>query len=249
MQETHLHFYDNHALKHALPDHTIYYNNGKHKRAGTMIIIDNRLKSFYTFTPTHPCTAHPGRIQVLDVLPRPSATGTPSSYPLQIINLYLPNDHKKKRPLLTHLLHLPRAPTRTTRILLGDLNFIEHPTDSSPPSTTLALDHKTQRLWHKILKKFHLKEISQPIHTHYFITSDILTSRSSRIDRIYASYNSAEDAIIHPITFIPHLPNNKTANYQRLLHDDNKPVIPVQHPPPLLRPRASRTAFCPSPAL
>ena len=231
LQETHLHPHDYVALKHNLPDHTIYYNNGTEPRAGTLIIVDNRLHTYFNIESTTLPHEHPGYMQGLTLTPRRHHNEGGTSKPLQLFNLYLPNDHKLKRPIFKTLLSFPKPNPDITTILVGDLNFVDHPEDCSPPSHNLALDHHTHDIWTKVLKKYHLHEEAQPTHTHYFITNDILSTRTSRIDKIFTSYSTAEEAIIHPATYIPHLNQNKTQDYQRLL-DASTPNTPLSNPLP-----------------
>jgi exonuclease III len=231
LQETHLHPHDHVALKHNLPDHTIYYNNGTEPRAGTLIIVDNRLHTYFTIESTTLPHEHPGYMQGLTLNPRRHHNEGGKSKPLQLFNLYLPNDHKLKRPIFKTLLSLPKPNPDTTTILVGDLNFVDHPEDCSPPSHNLALDHHTHDIWTKVLTKYRLHEETQPMHTHYFITNDILSTRTSRIDKIFTSYSTTEEAIIHPATYIPHLYHNKTQDYQRLL-EVRTPNTPLSNPLP-----------------
>ena len=54
--------------------------------------------------------------------------------------------------------------------LLGDFNFTEHPSDSSPPSPSLTLDQTTCARWDKLMRRLRLREIAQPTPTTSSLT-------------------------------------------------------------------------------
>jgi hypothetical protein len=100
---------------------------------------------------------------------------------------------------------------------MGYFNFIEQLGDHTPESPALCLDNSTKRIWDRIVTKFSLAELSQPVHTYYHVTDSLVTTRTSRIDRIYTSYSDADDSIVHPRAYIPHLPRTKLHDFDRLL--------------------------------
>jgi hypothetical protein len=102
-------------------------------------------------------------------------------------------------------------------IIMGDLNFIEQPEDHTSASPSLLLDHKTKAIWDRVLEKFNMTELAQPIHNYYHVTDSLETTRTSRIDRVYTSYSSADDSIVHPSAYIPYLPHTKIDDYDRLI--------------------------------
>ena len=224
IQETHLPLYDGNTLALNYPDHTIFYNNGKKRRAGTLVMINNSLKSRYYFCPRALDEAAIGHVQVVRLMPRELNGESSTCHPLQLINFYLPaSSHRAKRAALTSLLSLHRHRNMYT-IAMGDFNFIEHPEDHSPRSDTQLLDRKTRRLWQQVTKRLRLTELTQPTHTHYFVSDSLDTTRTSRIDRVYTSYSTADSSIVHPRAYIPHLPNSKVDSYERLLSPEITPT-------------------------
>jgi ribonuclease HI/exonuclease III len=220
IQETHLATNDERSLAKDFPDHTILYNNGSLGRAGTIIMLHNTLKQTYHIRPRkldHPAA---GRVQVVRLYPKLTREGDAprnhKSYPIQLINFYLPaHSHNEKRAPLQALLQLKRHKQMYT-VAMGDFNFVEHPGDHTPLSRTVLLDHTTERYWSRVLRRFKLSELAQPIHTYYHITSSLESSRSSRIDRIYTSYSQADTCVVHPCAYVPHLQHSKIDDFNKL---------------------------------
>ena len=193
----------------------MYYNNDTLGRAGTMIIINNSLKDMYHIAPRRLADAATGRIQVLRLYPRHNPV---CSFPLQIFNFYLPaSTHSAKRASLLALLQVKRPKEDMYTIAMGDYNFIEQPGDHTPESPALRLDNTTRRIWNRITAKFKLTELGQPVHTYYHVTDSLSTTRTSRIDRVYTSYSDADDSIVHPQAYLPHLERTKLHDFERLL--------------------------------
>ena len=234
IQDTRLATYDERSLSKDFPDHTILYNNDTLGHAGTIIMLHNSLKQTYHIRTRKLDHAAAGRIQVVRLYPRRTRVAGAqldhTSYPIQLLNFYLPaHSHPAKRAPLQALLQLKRHAHMYT-IAMGDFNFIEHPEDHTPLSRHVLLDHTTNRLWMRVLRRFKLSELSQPIHTYYHISNTLETSRSSRIDRIYTSYSHEDTSVVHPCAYVPHLKHTKVDDFNRL----SNPTAPPQRP--LVRP-------------
>ena len=183
-----------------------------------MIMINNTLNDMYYVAPRRLADAAKGRVQVLRLYPRHNPV---CSFPIQIFNFYLPaSTHSAKRAPLLALLQIRRPKEDMCTIVMGDFKFIEQPGDHTPESPALRLDDLTKRTWDRIVSKFNLTELSQPVHTYYHVTDSLTTTRTSRIDRIYTSYSDADDSIVHPRAYIPHLPRTKLHDFDRLLDPD-----------------------------
>ena len=81
------------------------------------------------------------------------------------------------------------------RFLIGDFNFIDAGIDTSADSPNF-LPESSRTKWANLLTKLKLKEIHQDDHTYYHISGG--TVKSSRIDRIYASFSEADWEMVNP---------------------------------------------------
>ena len=86
------------------------------------------------------------------------------------------------------------------QFLVGDFNFVEEEDDSTSP---ILLTKTLQKTWEELLQSLRLREIHQPEHTSWRF--DMLNERvgSSRLDRIYASYDEADLTVVSPVAHLP----------------------------------------------
>lgn len=227
VQETNLSPHDTTTLSHALPNHTIYYNNLNSGEGGTMIIVHNSIIKVYTITHL---VLTPGRTHLIRL------DGTSPSSSINIINVHIPSND-----LLTHISPLLNINPQVQNIVLGDFNFTEYEEDSPSSYSSLTIKGAALDTWNKVKHTLNLREIHQPIHTHYFITSDIKKCRTSRIDRIYASLSDVDMCLLNPTAYIPSIPHSVYISYQIKTNDtkvssfshptDHLPIILDFHPP------------------
>ena len=85
--------------------------------------------------------------------------------------------------------------------LMGDLNFIEHEADSASGSPYYALPDRFAKAWESFCGKYRLRGLPSDRHTFFRVGAD--ANYSSRLDRIYHSYDDAELVLFAP--FVDHL--------------------------------------------
>jgi ribonuclease HI len=204
-QETWLKPNDAASLQASLPNHKVFYNNHPVNRAGTLVIVDNRLLRHYKVREIPPRPGCEGRVQVLhfsDALA--SETQAAKRDPFYLINLYLQSGDESVRrsEQLSSLLRLPVTPD-TRSFLVGDLNFVESPQDDA------SGDHCViPAAWPEVVEHFSLREVSQPLHTCFSLSTSTARCRSSRLDRIYISHTDTDNAILAPQTHVPYVKGN-----------------------------------------
>jgi len=239
LQETKLGANDSNALKLYFPHHTIHYNNDRINHAGTIIITSPSITNRYHLRPIIlPATAK-GRVQALAYLPKPQHQTT--SLPFQVINVYLQSGNlpaERARQLDT-LLSL--TPSRYL-FLTGDFNFIESPSDSSGDSASLIGGAHLDQ-WTNLQDHLQVSEIHQSTHTYYRHSENLTSSHTSRLDRVYASYDTDDLEVLTPTTYIPHTTINalqRASNHSPA--PDHLPVTFRAYPnePPRSSKRASR---------
>ena len=209
IQETHLGANDKHTLGKEFPNHKILYNNhGEGGRAGTLIVVNKKLLEIYDTIEAPPTKTTKGHIQVVRFKPRRGHRRKRRSF--NVVNCYVSNGEERKEQIRSLL----RIHPGVINIVLGDFNFTEFREDSPSPESKLILSGVTKDDWNKVKAHLGLREIAQPIHTHYFITQPFQDCRTSRIDRIYISHTLAESSLTHPSTYIPEIPHNILGAYE-----------------------------------
>ena len=241
LQETHLGRNDHHALSTHLPNHHIFYNNYKRGQRGTILIVSNKILKHYHYDSQNSKTQHTqGRIQTVTFTPKTNST----HLPFRVINVYLQADDNATA-LETQLKYIKKLPSARHTYLLGDFNFIETPTDTSSTTTGLLISGTNQTLWNRVCEKHLLHEVRQPNHTYHFISSNLELCRSSRIDRIYVSFSSADLTLCTLDAFTPRLDINVTNSYESTSSQDRGKGLEKKkrfsdHTPVSLIPTSSR---------
>ena len=207
IQETHLAYANEHTLSGLLRNWGIVFNNFNKSSNGTLIALSPRILDNYDIFDLNLGKAAKGRLQVLRLTPK-----NPKRHlPLQIVNCYFPSGStdNKKSPLFDLLLTpdlISSSPKHS--YFVGDFNFIESKSDTTSCSEGHLLGSKALAKWTDIRRKYNLKEISQPNHTHFSSLSPEGTS--TRLDRIYASFSDADLTLYTPTAYLPNLPHSPT---------------------------------------
>ena len=184
-----------------------------------MVFIPKPLLSIYQiFSPPLGPEAR-GFVQLIRLNPLPHCAST--HLPLNITTVHLKNGRDKIPQLLSLLPINPEV----HHILGGDFNFIEHPSDASNPQSSILIEGNERKLWETVVGKLCLREIPQPTHTHYFLSSSLSNCRTSRIDRIYSNYSVADNQLTSPHTYITHTQHNILNNYRRIDNESPSPLL------------------------
>ncbi len=234
IQETWLKLNDITALQAKFKSsHEIFYNNHLSARAGTLILVDRRLLPFYDIEPVTLGAAAAGHVQALRFTPSSLALHL---QPFNLVNVYFKSGQTmaiKQRQIATLLAVQPDART----FLCGDLNFTEHQADAPDDNSRHHLTGAAAATWASVVRHLSLREVFQPVHTHYFISSQPSKCYTSRLDRFYTSLSEADLTQIRPHAFIPYIKHNILNSYRRAsLPSNNQPHLqaPVSdslHPP------------------
>jgi hypothetical protein len=210
IQEPHLHHDDTHAFNSILPTWTAIYSNKSNGRAGAVTLVSPTLLT--THTPTKQPVHHQSHGHVLPVLLTPRALGDPS---MLIINLYLATGKQHVARLTAQLQSASAIAPADYNFAGGDFNFVEDDVDTAGGGAH-HLTAEARGEWEKFLSHFRLSEAAQPIHTYYHITTDITSSRSSRLDRLYHSYTEADLSLFQPLSYLPAIPFSILTAYYTL---------------------------------
>ena len=213
LQETHLGPKEDRALTSTLKGWEIFYSNHNLPplhRAGTIIAVSPRYRALYKLTHHNLYRGHTHSV-TFDPLPY-----GPHLKPFQVINFYLStavrNHSALKRDQIRSTLSLPN---NIHTFALGDLNFVEHPEDTTG-SSDLTLDTATQTAWDAFAAHFSLREVRQPVHTCYSLTygKGATKSCSSNLDRFYTSHSEADLAVLDFTAHLPKLPHTSLAAHK-----------------------------------
>jgi ribonuclease HI len=90
-------------------------------------------------------------------------------------------------------------------IICGDFNFVEDSADAPSAYSAVVLNTTLADKWADVVLRLGLHEVFQPTHTRYSLTDSLITTSSSRIDRIYISHTEAELSVITPTAYVPYL--------------------------------------------
>ena len=205
IQETHLAYSNDFTLSGVLRNWKVVYNNYNSSKNGTLIAFSSRIMKHYTYDDVNLNPVAKGRLQITRLTPR-----DPSKHlPLQIVNCYLPSGSKdREKSKLFDVLLDPNIVKNSPQhsYMVGDFNFIENKSDSNSSADCHFLGKTALSKWVEIRKTYRLTEISQPNHTHY--SSYSANSTSTRLDRIYASFNRADLSLFTPAAYIPAIPHS-----------------------------------------
>ena len=220
LQETKLNEKDQISLKAQFPNQEIYYNNFNRSKAGTVIIINKTVLKNYSVKEITPPNGAIGYTQLIRLVPKAN-----DSLSYNVINTYI--DPPKISEITGWLLDQDNG---GHTFWCGDFNFSETPLDAPSPLSKSRLDKAGMDLWGKLKIHFSLTEIYQPDHTQHFITNSKTGCRSSKVDRIYASYSEAEKEILNPKTFIPKTPFDVTKRWEPGPLPSKSPPASGTHP-------------------
>jgi exonuclease III len=209
LQETKLKPFEDQALKAEFPHHEVFFNNSPNgNSAGQLILVQRGLLNLYNISNIFPhfdaATRSPdpaapdlspahGHIQGLLLEPKEN---NPIKRSINLVNVYL---HGPGPQQIEELNLLSQLDSANISVVAGDFNFTEHRTDSTNDESKIFIRGLAKDTWDKASKQLRLREVSQPVHTHYTPGAKALTSR---IDRIYLSISTAELALISPRTFV-----------------------------------------------
>ena len=241
LQETNLGENDHLTINNIFKQHLTINNNLNRKEAGVAVCIPRPMLEIYKAHVLHLSPECVGRILAVYLSPRRSHRLT--TLPLLIINVHFSSTEKTLRKQLRSLLRMamPNGGAPPHTYLLGDLNFVECQADAPSPLSKLVITGKASDLWSQLKDKHNLKEIRQPLHTHYFLAKNIQDTRTSRIDRVYISHTEAEMSVSTPTSHIPFSVNNPVREWEagsgpkpqhRRLGSDHLPVLLSFTPPP-----------------
>ena len=184
-------------------------NNGNStRRAGLLLCISPLFSKAYDISQYDMGRDTYGHTQAVKFSPN---SNNSDLVPFLFINLYLATgmrDHvgEDKRKI-NQLEPLLRVPSGMRTILCGDFNFVEDAVDTTsknPKNHFLSTD--ARNVWHRVLDRFNLHEIHQPIHTFLKTVTGPEGYYSSRLDRFYISFSESDYTMHTPSTFLPVIP-------------------------------------------
>jgi exonuclease III len=242
-QETKLNPYEYNALKTVLVGWTLCFSNAPEsnngnttRRAGLLLCISPLFSKAYDISQYDMGKDTHGHTQAVKFSPN---SNNGDLVPFIFINLYLAtgvrdNVGEDKRKI-NQLEPLLRIPSGLRTILCGDFNFIEDAVDTtsaSPKNHFLSTD--ARNVWHRVLDRFNLHEIHQPIHTFLKSVTGPEGYYSSRLDRFYISFSESDYTIHTPTTFLPIIPITAFNRISNIKNDsyraDFLAVCPDHHP-------------------
>ena len=131
--------------------------------------------------------------------------------PFLFINLYLATGARDKigedQRKIKQLNPLLRLPPGMRTFVCGDFNFIEDAVDTTSASPkNHFLSTNARNVWHRVLDRFNLHEIHQPIHTFLKTVTGPEGFYSSRLDRFYINFSESDYTMHTPTAFLPNIP-------------------------------------------
>ena len=197
-------------------------NNFRQNVAGTAIVDTPSLRKFYEGRDVKLPDEVRGRVQLRRYLPKDLARP-----PFQVFNLYLVSgpDYGASAVLLRSLLTVDASvPT----FVGGDMNFVEVPSDSTSSNPSLPTSEFLVA-WDAFKTHFSLEEAPHDAHTHFHVTTDVLSSHShtARLDRFLLPADAFSHPLFAPSVSIPHHPTNFSVSHRggpRRSFSDHLPV-------------------------
>ena len=210
IQEAHLNHLDTFTFFSILPEWSCFYSNKSNGRAGTVTLISPKLTA--THKPTKVPISPDAAGHVLPVLLTPFDS---TDHSILVLNLYLATGKKQAARLAGQLRAAAALPSADYNFAGGDLNFVEDAAD-----TTGSEPHKlpvyAKGAWDSFLTHFRLSEAAQSLHTYFTISTNIINSHSSRLDRLFHSYSESDLALFQPLAHIPSIPHSVLTAFRSL---------------------------------
>jgi hypothetical protein len=190
---------------------------------GTSLRFNGRLLKKYTL---HPHIVVKGRVQVIEMRPR---AGHDTLSPVMVGNVYLmQGSHWGDKTEQIVALHEFLVGFRHTHFihLMGDFNFVEDlKQDVFTHSHNEAYWRPTEAFstaWSDLLEDLSLREIHQPVHTHWQKVQGGITS--SRLDRHYASVTESDYTTHNIHSWLAVVPNSPLSSNAHKACTDHQPV-------------------------
>lgn len=213
LQETHLLINDDFSLRKEFKDYKFFYNN-LGGAGGLLTLIHSSVCKFYDISEIPLASVTKGRVQALRF--DSAAASDRYDLPFNLINWHF------EGAKVAQVRSLLKIDNSVRNIGGGDCNFVVSPDDAPSENSGIILAGALEKAWDSVVEHLSFVEVHQPTPTHYFVPLNMEGSnaRTSRIDRVYISMDSADKDIFKPLAFIPKVRHNILHAFNSKL-DDN----------------------------